>query len=235
MASILDHFDALTERGLKLIPLRENSKSPLCRGWTDFSGWDKDRVREKLLQFPDANLGLLLGEVIDVEGDSEEANRTILDLIGDYPHPCYFSTKSIHHLFISPDSALRHFRYGDIEFRGYGHQSVIPPSQHQGITYKWLKTFRFPVPPMPDRLREFYHSKTVKEKATLKPGHMRLWCGDCGKECFLHTKRFELEIQVFRLLGSKWTCNRCRSVDLRPACRMIRSGLSEKVVLASMQ
>jgi hypothetical protein len=123
---ILAHFDALTKRGLKIIPLRENSKVPLCKAWN--SDWDREVVRDKICQFPDANLGILLGDVVDVEGDSEDANRTILDLIGDYPHPCYFSTKSIHHLFLNPDPNLAHFRFKEIEFRGHGHQSVIPPS-----------------------------------------------------------------------------------------------------------
>jgi hypothetical protein len=103
---ILAHFDALTKRGLKIIPLRENSKVPLCKAWN--SDWDREVVRDKICQFPDANLGILLGDVVDVEGDSEDANRTILDLIGDYPHPCYFSTKSIHHLFLNPDPNLPH-------------------------------------------------------------------------------------------------------------------------------
>lgn len=231
MASILAHFDALTQRGLKLIPLRENSKVPLLKGWT--TNWDRDRTREKLRQFPDANLGILLGDIVDVEGDSDEANKIVLDLIGDYPHPCYFSTKSIHHLFASPDSQLAHFRHGEIEFRGHGHQSVIPPSQHQGVLYKWLKAFRFPVPEMPDRLKDFYWSKRRNRKNILKPGHVRVWCIDCEAECFLHRKRFDLELEAFRLLGAKWACQKCRTIDLRPACRLIRSGLSETIVRAS--
>jgi hypothetical protein len=228
MASILDHFDALTDRGLKVIPLWENSKAPMCKGWTE--DWDRTRTREKLRQFPDANLGLILGDIVDVEGDSEDANRVIADLIGDYPHPSYISTKSIHHLFLTPDKKLRHFRHGQIEFRGFGHQSVIPPSQHQGIVYRWMRTFQFPVPVMPERLHSFYLAKLRKYKVVLKPGHIRVWCGDCGKECMLHEKRFRLELEVFRLLGSKWHCQKCRALDLRPACRLIRCGLGDEAL-----
>jgi hypothetical protein len=229
MAVNLDHFDALTTRGLKIIPLWENSKAPMCRGWT--GEWSWAAAREKLAMFPAANLGLLLGDIVDVEGDSAEANRAILDLIGDYPHPSYVSTKSIHHLFVSPDPALRHFRVGEIEFRGHGHQSVIPPSQHQGTVYKWLRAFRFPVPEMPPALQDFYRAQRAAPlRNPLKPGHVRVWCADCRGECRLHRKRFDLEVEAFRLLGSRWECQKCRSLDLRPACRLIRSGVAGRVV-----
>jgi hypothetical protein len=229
MPAILDHFEALTARGLKVIPLRENSKIPLCKGWT--GSWDRAKAREKLKQFPDANIGILLGEIIDVEGDSENANKLIADLIGDYPHPSYKSFRSIHHLFQTPDPDLRHFSWCDIEFRGYGHQSVLPPSQHAGIQYRWLKNFVFPVPEMPLRLLEFYKNRVNNKIQIVKPHHTQLWCGSCGKECYLHDKRLKLEIEAFRLLGSKWECQKCRTVDLRPACRLIRSGVSDKALL----
>ena len=108
MDSILRHFDALTNHGLKIIPLRENSKIPLCSNWN--KKWDHNCARIKIKKYPNSNIGLLLGEIIDVEGDSDEANKIIIDLINDYPHPIYRSYKSIHHLFLTPDSSLRHFR-----------------------------------------------------------------------------------------------------------------------------
>lgn len=229
---ILDHFDALTARGLQIIPLRSNSKIPMCKGWV--KRWDREIVRSKFEQFPDANLGLLLGNIIDVEGDSDEANQRLLDLIGDYAHPCYSSTKSIHHLFLTPDLKLRHFRMGEIEFRGFGHQSVIPPSHHQGTEYRWLKTFRFPVPIMPTRLRVFYETSAYKHRLNLKPGHIRVWCYTCKQEQLLHRKRWGLEVEVFRLLARKWDCQNCRELDLRPACRLLRLGACKEIILDSL-
>lgn len=228
MATILQHFDVLTDRGLKIIPLRENSKIPMCKGWT--AGWCRESARQKLTVFPDANIGLLLGEIIDVEGDSEDANKVLLDLIGDYPHPCYQSLRSIHHLFVSPDSDLRHFEVNDIEFRGYGHQSVLPPSTAAGVVYKWLRQFHFPIPPMPSRLYDFYQSKKRKTGAKVKKGHLMVRCGACEQKCFLHRKRFDLELAAFKLLGSKWECQDCRTIDLRPACRLIRAGVPDKAI-----
>lgn len=226
MSLTLAHFDALTERGLQVIPLRENSKIPLNKGWT--SGWNRSASREGLLRFPDANIGLLLGNVVDVEGDNQEANDIILSLIGNYPHPCYRSTKSIHHLFMSPDRNLRHFRWQKIEFRGYGHQSVLPPSQHAGVKYQWLDKFKFPIPEMPEKLVRFYETHSRARLNDLKPGHISVWCMTCKQKIFLSEKRFRLELEAFRSFGTKWECQKCRTVDLRSACRLIRMGITAK-------
>ena len=217
MPTVLDHFDALTSKGLRIIPLRINSKIPLCRGWG--KDWNLAQARHKLVCHPHSNIGVLLGDIIDVEGDSPQANRIIMDLIGDCPHPAYSSSRGIHNLFLTPDKDLRIFKVGDIEFRGTGHQSVLPPSVHQGVGYKWLSNFQFPVPEMPKALYFFYMKHRY---GGLKPGHIRVWCGKCGKECFLHKKRFELELQVFRILEQKWQCHSCRELDLRPLCRLAR-------------
>jgi hypothetical protein len=230
MASILDHFDALTNNGLKIIPLHENSKAPLCYKWT--SGWNREAMRGKIKSYPKSNIGLLLGEIIDVEGDSEDANNTILGLIKDYPHPTYRSSKSIHHLFLTPDNSLRHFEWNNIEFRGYGHQSVLPPSKTPDVVYKWLKSFKFPVPEMPEELVSFLERKrNVKRRPKTKPNHIKVRCFACEKEIFLHKKRHALELKGFKLLGQRWECQNCRSIDLRPVCRLLRAGAPSKVVL----
>lgn len=230
-ATILEHFDALTKHGVKVIPLRENSKAPMYKGWN--RDWDKKLCRERIQRFPDANIGILLGDIIDVEGDSQEANRKIIDLIGDYPHPTYHSNRSTHHLFQTPDPKLKLLKVGQMEFRGHGHQSVLPPSQCAGVQYKWLKKFRFPIPEMPKSLFIFYETnkKGVKHRKLVKPGHMQVWCGECREKCYLHKKRFKLELEAFKMMDLRWQCWNCRTVDLRPACRMIRNGISSDRVL----
>lgn len=220
MSVIIEHFDYLTEQGLKVIPLRVNSKAPMTKCWQ--KDWSLEKNRQKLQQFPDANIGILLGDVIDVEGDSESANNILADLIGNYPHPSYRSIRSVHHLFKTPDQDLRLLKEKEIEFRGHGHQSVLPPSQHLGIEYQWL-TELFPIPEMPPRLLKFYLKLSGHEQS-LPAGHIKVWCANCRKECFLHKKRFALELEVFKMLGSPWECQKCRVIDTRPMVRALRSG-----------
>lgn len=220
MHKIVKHFDILTEQGLKIIPLRPLSKRPICKGWTQH--WNREECRELLEQLPDSNIGLLLGDIIDVEGDSQEANDRIIELIGDYPHPAYASAKSIHHLFVNPDPGLTILKHDNIEFRANRHQSVLPPSTlENGVVYKWQGPVRFPIPPMPDRLLSFFRHLRGR-LAAVKPGHMQLPCAACLSPCYIHQKRFELELTAFKTMGQRWQCHQCRTVDLRPACRQIR-------------
>jgi hypothetical protein len=234
MPTVIDHFDALTERGLRVIPLRENSKIPMCKAWNNH--WDRRQARSKLEVFPDANIGLLLGEIIDVEGDSDEANHVIQELVGNYPHPSYQSVRSVHHLFATPDPTLRIFRVGEIEFRGHGHQSVLPPSSHHGFQYHWLKNFCFPPPEMPDKLLRFYQRHTQGIKDRCKPGHIRVWCDCCRESKWIHRKRFYEELAVFKLIDQKWTCHQCRNLDIRSACRMLRGNIAgHKIRINALQ
>jgi hypothetical protein len=219
MPTITEHFDQLTDLGLKVIPLKVNSKAPMTKAWQKDWNWKKSR--EKLIQYPDANIGLLLGEIIDVEGDDEHSNRILLNLIGDYPHPCYRSTRSVHHLFKSPDPDLKLLKHNQIEFRGFGHQSVLPPSQHFGVEYCWI-TQKFPIPEMPNRLRRFFDQLRGEKKAKTKPGCLKVWCSSCREECRLHQKRFALELKAFNLMGSNWECQKCRTIDMRPLVRALR-------------
>lgn len=231
MTTIIQHFDVLTRKGLRIIPLRENSKIPVSKGWS--SKWSLSESRSVLASNPNSNIGLLLGEIVDVEGDSVEANKKLWDLIGDYPHPCYNSNRSCHHLFVSPDPYLRHFEIDCLEFRGHGHQSVLPPSTLDGTDYAWHQRFTFPIPPMPSRLLDFYRSYRPK-KFSLKAGHIKVRCVVCSDSCFIHGKRHVLEMKVFRLLGRKWSCQSCRGIDLRPACRLVRASAPDHVVLAAI-
>lgn len=220
MSRVIKHFDILTEHGLKIIPLRPLTKIPISKGWTD---WNRDQARYILERVPNANIGLLLGDIIDVEGDSKEANDKIIDLIGDYNHPTYASTKSIHHLFINPEPNLTVIKYKQMEFRANRHQSVLPPSTlENGVNYNWLTKLTFPIPPMPDRLLGFFRSLKIDYKNKTKPGHMKITCFQCREKKYIHQKRFQLELIAFNKIKLHWLCHNCRKVDLRETCRLIR-------------
>jgi hypothetical protein len=216
--SIVEVFDELTQLGLKTIALRPQSKIPVCKDWHQ---WNHDLNRHILHRNPTCNLGLLLGDIIDVEGDSEEANALTAKLIGDYPHPSYTSTKSVHHLFQNPDPTLTIFKKYDVEFRANRHQSVLPPSEVDKNVYRWLTQITLP-PPMPAALLRFYHDHSPRKKKILKPGHTRVRCSICSSYSRLHRKRFELELAAMKSLGLRWACRDCRTVDLRPLCRSLR-------------
>jgi hypothetical protein len=219
MHRIIKHFDVLTKFGLKVIPLRQNTKIPMTKNWFNLK---HDESRGLLERYPNSNIGLLLGDIVDVEGDSEHANEVIIDLIGDVRHPVYKSSKSTHHLFLNPDPSLTIVTHQKIEFRGRLHQSVLPPStMANGVEYQWLKEAAFPIPPMPDRLLSFYNSLRDK-RPVLKPGHMKIACHECRSDCFIHRKRFNLELAAFKEMGRRWHCQDCRKIDLRPLCRELR-------------
>lgn len=217
---VLEHFDDLVSMGYKPHPLRPRTKIPVKKGWTS---WDLEKSRYILNIVDDCNLGIVLGDIMDVEGDSEEANRIVNRMVEGYPHPCYRSKKSTHHLFLSPDPRITKVEFQKIEFRGLNHQSAVPPSRMEdGTEYTWIIPPTGPPPIMPDRLLTFLRKIRRKSQGDIKPGHIKLPCIKCGQICFLHEKRFLLEIEEFRKHGQRWSCRKCRELDLRKGCRQRR-------------
>ena len=217
---MIEYFNAYVKIGLKVIPLYPNSKVPVCKSWQ--TNWDENKYREIFEKYSKSNIGLLLGLIVDVEGDSEDANKFLIDLIGDVPHPMYRSSKSTHHLFLNPDPKLTIFCIRNIEFRAYRHQSVLPPSSHaDGSKYQWLRKTKFPIPDMPSDLLAFY-LKHNSQKPLIKQGHMKVWCSVCNKKKFIHQKRFLLEQKAFATFDNKWMCHSCRKIDVRELCRKIK-------------
>jgi hypothetical protein len=225
---IVDFFDSYVKCGLKPIPLRPGSKIPVLKDWQQ--DWSIQKYRHFFADNPRLNIGVLLGNIIDIEGDSEIANDVIFDFVRHTPHPMFKSSKSVHHLFISPDPTITICNIGDIEFRGHRHQSVIPPSVHKsGVEYKWLKESAFPPPPMPQRMIDFLydHRKDIHHAKIRRNGkksnHAMTFCTVCKRKNFLHKKRLVLEVRAFTTLGLKWQCQDCRNVDVRQLCREIRN------------
>lgn len=214
----LAYFDVYVAQGLKIIPLKENSKIPISKNWNGF--WNHDWSRSTIAD--GANMGILLGSIIDVEGDTPQANKLLLRLTKSYPHPMYSSSKSIHHLFINPNLDFTIIKHQGIEFRCNKHHSVLPPSLHpNGEEYTWLKESRFPIPKLPYSLLALL-KQAKKQTNHLKAGHTDPFCSKCNDQCFMHKKRFLLEVEAFKLLGEKWLCQNCRETDVREMCRQIK-------------
>ena len=236
MLEILKVYDRLVSVGLKPIALKPYTKEPIGKYWNE--GWNPQRWRIEFEKDETCNMGILLGEVIDVEGDTQEANDLIDRMIGDFPHPKFQSYKSTHHLFISPTPDFRTRRFNGIEFRGVGSQSMIPPSihpDHPSVRYRWLHDSKFPVPIMPDCLRQLYEANYkersplgVRIKPRLKPGYKKTNCRICGEDFFIHKKRLMLEVRAFREKGLFWMCHGCREFDMREPCRIIRKAIEKE-------
>jgi len=224
---IVELFDSYVRCGLRPLPLHPGTKIPVLKDWQH--DWSVAKYRHFFVDRPKSNIGILLGNIIDVEGDDKPANDCIFDLVRNTPHPMFKSSKSVHHLFISPDPRITICKIGAIEFRGHRHQSVIPPSVHKsGIEYKWLKDSSFPPPPMPQRMIDFLydHRKDIHRAkprpSGKKSNHVQTICTGCKSKNFLHKKRLVLEVRAFAVLGLKWQCQNCRTVDVRQLCREIR-------------
>lgn len=236
MNKFLQFFDSYVKAGFKPIALYGSSKIPVEKKWN--SQWSCDRWR-RYFESGSYNMGFLLGEILDVEGDTEEANAILTNLIGDTPHPYFQSHKSTHHLFLNPDKNLTRISRDGIEFRAFNHQSVVPPSTHDlGYDYKWLNGSSAIVSEMPNDLLRFYYDfkskygskQKEKNKSSKKTGFEKTQCRKCCKMFFIHKKRLFLEVKAFNKLHLPWMCHGCRKHDLRESCRLIRNEKTKTLI-----
>jgi len=233
---MLKFFDAYVKLGLKPIPIQPESKKPITLEWN--INWSVDRWRSYFENTTkNYNMGILLGDIVDVEGDSEEANDLLERMIDGAPRPKFRSNKSIHNLFINPDPDLTCLKIQEvkIEFRGYTVQSIVPPSQHtSGQKYCWLQDSKFPIPPMPQELKEFYfRNRKVNDKKfskhktkqiqRLRKHCRKTTCNCCKERFFINQRRLALEVAAFAKFGLRWMCHGCRELDVRESCRQIRN------------
>lgn len=234
MKNLVDFFDAYVLCGLQPIAIYKGDKCPIGKAWNE--NWSVQRWRPMFEQTNDLNMGILLGNIVDVEGDTDQANKDLNDMIGDLPHPMFKSSKSIHHIFLNPDQNLTRKVMNGIEFRAYTHQSVVPPSTHNsGNKYEWISNYNLSVPQMPSVLYEYYISnlkqnskspKIVRNKKKLKQGHIKTICKICNCSFFVHKKRLVLEVRSFQKMNLPWMCRGCREIDVKDMCREIRKSLN---------
>lgn len=220
---MIEQFDYYTKKlGWKIIPVYFKSKIPIGKNWN--KNYNSEFARKQFKKNKDLNFGLLLGNIVDVEGDTEEANQYLNNILKDIPHPKYKSNKSVHHLFLNFNKNLTARRFKGIEFRGHRHQSIIPPSVHKNdVKYEWI-SFNETMPPMPQNLLNVLNRshKIRANGKTKKKSHCFPWCIYCNKQVPIHKKRYTLEIEAFKLFGLKWQCQKCREIDVRQTCKKLR-------------
>lgn len=223
---MLHYFDGYVEIGLRPIAVFRKTKQPVGVKWNE--NWSVSRWRPYFELENDAyNMGVLLGNICDVECDNKESNEILNSLVEGTPHPIFESNRSLHHLFINPDPGLTATTLMGIEFRANRVFSVFPPSVHEtGKIYQFLRDSKFPIPQMPPNLREFYFShkksRILYPRTKIKKDHIKTICKICGGTKYLHKKRLILEVKAFQEKDSVWMCHKCRKIDVREACRRLR-------------
>ena len=219
-------FELYVQAGFQPIAVFKEKKAPVGMGWN--LNWTAEKWRP-YFEIEDAyDMGILLGDIIDVEGDTEEANDLLMQMTEYAPHPMFRSQKSTHHLFLNPYPELTIKKFNGMEFRANRHQSVVPPSTHKsGAKYGWLAGSKFRVPEMPQELMDYYElNNKCKTADRSKPGHTQIDCRICKEAYFIHKKRLILELRAFKKLKLPWMCHGCREFDIRESCRSIRSTLN---------
>jgi hypothetical protein len=222
---LLKYFDGYVRMGLKPIALHPLSKKPVLNGWN--KNWSVNKWRH-FFETDTYNMGILLGDIVDVEGDTPQANAFLAKITKNIPHPTYRSSKSTHHLFINPDASLTRQTFKGIEFRAHNHQSVVPPSKHlDGACYKWSKDTKFPIPEMPQELVSLYLENKKNNSCVRKYDKYgkKTQCNCCNQKFYINRTRLKLEVYAFRQIGRLWMCRKCRDIDIREACRKLRKNI----------
>ncbi len=217
----LEIFNFYHSLGYQPIPLFYKTKTPIYKNWN--SNYNYESILEYVAQQKQLNFGILLGNIIDIEGDCADSNKIIDDLLHDVKHPCFMSAKSKHHLFRSNIKSLTRIVVDNVEFRGHKHQSVVPPSKHEdGYEYKWLtEIFNISsIPYLPQTIESYIISKLKpdaqdKKKKLLKPNHTSIKCNECKKSILISRIRLNKELHFLQKEKTAWACNKCRTFDLR--------------------
>jgi len=226
METVKSSFEKLVFLGFQPILLFPKTKKPI------FASWNKNYNPNKYFRIidnnSDYNIGVLLGDVIDVEGDNEKANKFLDNLFSDIHHPVYKSFKSSHHLFRARSNFnVTRFNQNGIEIRAKGHQSVVPPSIHEidGAIYEWINdvTHISTLPILNINLeQEIYRFCNNIGAKVLRKHSMRIWCSKCEKQIMLNKKRTHLEIEIFKRMNQKWKCHKCRPFSIKNEIKSFR-------------
>lgn len=222
---IKEAFRQYLHLGYKPILLAPKSKKPILRAWN--LNYQPNYYLNILRKSNNFNLGFLLGEVVDIEGDSAGANKFLNKFLADIPHPIFKSFKSTHHLFKNfPGNNITRFNARGIEIRAFRHQSVVPPSIHESdCNYEWQTRLfhNFEIPYLNKQILSGIYNFCGCKQIIVKPGNIDIKCGICSKINYINKKRLESELKIFKMDGMKWACHKCRPNKITERIRLFRS------------
>lgn len=204
--------------GYKPILLHQNTKIPIFYGWQKKYNY---KTYYDLLIKSDKkyNIGFLLGNIVDIEGDTEEANEILNRYFLVKNHPIYKSKKSYHHLFKNSYRNISRIQINNFEIRGFSHQSVVPPSNvDSSENYIWIEDLMpfNELPEIPiDFAKDFKISsfKTNFKRETDK-NKSGIWCFSCKNKFFLNKQLLNIQLQKFKLINEKWKCKNCKKISI---------------------
>jgi hypothetical protein len=120
---------------------------------------DPDQLARWWRRSPQANIGLVTGEladVLDVDGPAGQAalrrwaTQHQLHLVG----PLVRTGSGVHHYLAPTGASNRTGLLNYVDWRGRGGYVVAPPSRHAtGVRYRWLRPFTGNLPDVPGPLR----------------------------------------------------------------------------------
>lgn len=167
MASMLDAALGYAAQGLHAIPCEPRGKRPLVK-WQEYQSRKPDdgEITAWWTVNPDANIALVVGRgilVVDLDGLGADLLLTANGI--ELPDAPMVRTGNGRHVYLAPDVEVRNraalfaTRNGgpkaQVDIRADGGYVLAPPSIHpNGTPYAWLRPLAFPLPAIPEKLRE---------------------------------------------------------------------------------
>lgn len=199
--------------GYQPILLHQNTKVPIFYGWQN--KYNHKNYCDLLNSNKKYNIGFLLGNIVDIEGDTEEANNILNNYFLAINHPVYKSKKSFHHLFKNTHINISRIQIKNFEIRGFKHQSVVPPSNvDSNEDYTWIEDL-IPIKELPeiptDFIKNFNILSFVKKRKQLTKSKNKsaIWCSNCRNKFHLNGDFLILQLKKLKSLNQKWSCKSC--------------------------
>ena len=158
--SCFDTALAFTEAGYHVCLIKPNDKKPIGNEWQN-RRYAVDELRRRFDANPALNVGIVLGEVIDVECDSPEAEQALLRWFdGVEPQTISWqSARGKHRLFLN-DARFASLgavvKVEGVEVRlggSKGAQSLLPPSVTDEFTREWINGPETPIADLPESVK----------------------------------------------------------------------------------
>lgn len=218
-------FLKYAKRGWRVIPVEARGKKPLIKDWPNTATTDESVINRWLTQWPEANVGILMGEGsgvfaldIDVRNNGDITLEGLETKFGKLPNTLTSNTGGggKHLIFKYPDNAtVRSTKIPTgIDVQSNGKFIVAPASIHEsGKSYEWVD-FNTPIAKAPDWLVELINKPNdiVVPSNREKQGNRQILIGERNSTLtssagFMHHKGLSEEsIRAALLAVNKTTC-----------------------------